>query len=95
MLCCRLSVGGHRLTDAGLRGIPSTCSLMVRYVEASFDGQSKLTASLVYGSAQVETSLEDYIQTLGVNFMEKTVSEIRTRLLFCRFNSSPLFLLSD
>ncbi|KAG8718415.1 septum-promoting GTP-binding protein 1 [Ceratobasidium sp. 394] len=37
-------------------------SLMVKYVEGSFD--------------------EDYIQTLGVNFMEKTISVRRTTITF-------------
>ena len=37
-------------------------SLMVKYVEGSFD--------------------EDYIQTLGVNFMEKTITVRRTTITF-------------
>lgn len=54
-------------------------SLMVKYVEGSFD--------------------EDYIQTLGVNFMEKTISIRSTEITFsvsvliCQFYclDSPIF----
>ena len=46
---------GRRLSDR-------KTSLMVKYVEGSFD--------------------EDYIQTLGVNFMEKTISVRRTTITF-------------
>lgn len=47
---------------------------MVRYVEASFDGETKMCIynSEIKSNSRINT--EDYIQTLGVNFMEKTVS---------------------
>jgi GTP-binding protein of the ras superfamily involved in termination of M-phase len=54
-------------------------SLMVKYVEGSFEWEPLVRSTATAGA---ETSSEDYIQTLGVNFMEKTISIRNTEITF-------------
>jgi len=56
--CCSVVIKVGMVGDSQI----GKTSLMVKYVEGSFD--------------------EDYIQTLGVNFMEKTISVRRTAITF-------------
>ncbi|GFZ42896.1 GTPase spg1 [Saitozyma sp. JCM 24511] len=56
--------------------------LKVGMVGDSQIGKTSLMVKYVEGSFEAETSSEDYIQTLGVNFMEKTISIRNTEITF-------------
>lgn len=57
-------------------------SLMVRYVEGSFDEVSDELRKQWHWISAEGVILQDYIQTLGVNFMEKTISIRNTEITF-------------
>jgi GTP-binding protein of the ras superfamily involved in termination of M-phase len=64
-------------------------SLMVKYVEGSFE---YVPLQIPYATRLTMICSEDYIQTLGVNFMEKTVSIRSTDITF---SVSPLSLIQN